>query len=95
MLSRLSQVPLLRAAAQPSRVQGRTHDGRDFRMLTVIDEFTRECLAIEVARRLRHDDVLACLTDLFTRYGPPDHLRSDNGSEFTAAAVREWLPRVG
>jgi transposase InsO family protein len=39
--------------------------------------------------------VLACLTDIFTRYGPPDHLRSDNGSEFTAAAVREWLPRVG
>ena len=76
-------------------VQGRTHDGRVFRMLTVIDEFTRECLAIEVARRIRHDDVLACLTDLFTRHGPPDYIRSDNGSEFTAIAVREWLPRVG
>ena len=76
-------------------VQGRTHDGRVFRMLTVIDEFTRECLAIEVARRLRHDDVLACLTELFTKHGPPGHIRSDNGSEFTATAVREWLPRVG
>lgn len=76
-------------------VQARTHDGRAFRMLTVIDEFTRECLAIEVARKLRHDDVLACLTDLFTRHGPPDHIRSDNGAEFTAIAVREWLPRVG
>ena len=76
-------------------VQGRTHDGRPFRMLTVIDEFTRECLAIPVARRLRSDDVLACLADLFAERGPPDHIRSDNGSEFTAQAVREWLPRLG
>ena len=76
-------------------VQDRTHDGRTIRMLTVIDEFTRECLAIEVARSLRHDDVLHVLADLFARHGPPDHIRSDNGSEFTAIAVREWLPRVG
>ena len=76
-------------------VQARTHDGKMFRMLTVIDEFTRECLAIEVARRLRHDDVLACLTELFARHGPPGHIRSDNGSEFTATAVRKWLSRVG
>jgi len=76
-------------------VQDRTHDGRTFRMLTVIDEFTRECLAINVARRLRHDDVLQVLADLFTQHGPPDHIRSDNGSEFTATAVRDWLPRVG
>jgi putative transposase len=76
-------------------VQDRTHDGRTFQMLTVIDEFTRECLAINVARRLRHDDVLQVLADLFTRHGPPDHIRSDNGSEFTATAVRDWLPRVG
>jgi len=76
-------------------VQARTHDGRAFRMLTVIDEFTRECLAIEVARRLRSDDVMHVLTDLFTRYGTPDHIRSDNGSEFTAKAMREWLPKVG
>ena len=76
-------------------VMDRTYDGKAFRMLTVIDEYTRECLAIHVARRLRHDDVLACLSDLFTRHGPPDHIRSDNGAEFTAIAVREWLPRVG
>ncbi len=76
-------------------VQDRTHDGRTIRMLTVIDEFTRECLAIEVARRLRHDDVLHVLAGLFARNGPPDHIRSDNGSEFTATAVRKWLPRLG
>ena len=64
-------------------------------MLTVIDEFTRECLAIEVARRIRSDDVLYLLADLFVRRGVPDHIRSDNGSEFTAKAVREWLGRVG
>jgi putative transposase len=75
-------------------VQARTHDGRAFRMLTVIDEYSRECLAIEVARRLRSDDVLQVLADLFVRYGAPDHIRSDNGSEFTAKAVRDWLRRV-
>lgn len=75
-------------------VQDRTHDGKAFRMLTVIDEFTRRCLAIPVARQLKSDDVLACLTELFTIHGPPDHIRSDNGSEFTANTVREWLGRV-
>ena len=76
-------------------VADRTHEGKAFRMLTVIDEFTRECLAIAVARNLKSDDVLACLTGLFTRHGPPEHIRSDNGSEFTATAVREWLSRIG
>ncbi len=76
-------------------VEDRTHNGRKFRMLTVIDEYTRECLAITVARHLRSDDVLHQLTELFVERGPPDHIRSDNGSEFTATAVREWLPRVG
>ena len=76
-------------------VQDRTHDGRAFRMLTVIDEFTRECLAVDVARRLSSEDVLERLSDLFVRRGVPEHLRSDNGSEFTARAVREWLGRVG
>lgn len=76
-------------------VQARTHDGRIFRMLTLIDEFSRECLAIEVARSLNHDDVLQVLADLFTKHGPPVYIRSDNGAEFTAIAVREWLPRVG
>jgi transposase InsO family protein len=74
-------------------VQARTRDGRAFRMLTVIDEFSRECLAIDVARRLTGDDVLERLSDLFVRQGVPEHLRSDNGPEFTAKAVREWLGR--
>ncbi len=76
-------------------VAARTRDGRAFRMLNVIDEYTRECLAIDVARRLTSDDVLERLSDLFVRRGLPDHIRSDNGPEFTAKAVREWLGRVG
>lgn len=76
-------------------VAARTHDGRPIRMLTVIDEFTRECLAIVVARGLKSDDVLQALADLFVERGPPDHIRSDNGSEFTAIAVRDWLGRIG
>ncbi len=75
-------------------VQDRTHDGKKFRIWTVIDEFTRRCLAIPAARGLKSDDVLACLTELFAIHGPPDHMRSDNGSEFTANAVREWRGRV-
>jgi len=69
----------------------RTHDGRAFRLLTIVDEFTRECLAIVVARTLTADDMLASLTDLFITRGCPGHLRSDNGPEFCAKVVREWL----
>jgi len=76
-------------------VAARTHDGRPFRMLTLVDEFTRECLAIDVARRLRSDDVLERLSWLFATRGVPEHLRSDNGPEFTATVVRDWLERVG
>lgn len=76
-------------------VADRTHDGKAFRMLTVIDEHSRECLAIHVQRKLRSDDVLAVLTELFQHHGPPDHIRSDNGAEFTAHAVRDWLGRIG
>lgn len=64
-------------------------------MLTVIDEYTRRCQAIVVARRLRSDDVLQCLAELFAEHGPPDHVRSDNGGEFTARVVRDWLDRIG
>jgi len=60
-------------------------------MLVVIDEFSRECLAILVARRVRSDDVLALLTELFVVHGPPDHIRSDNGPEFCVHAVRDGL----
>jgi len=73
----------------------RTHDGRAIKIMTVIDEYTRECLAILVDRRIRSDDVLDCLTDLFLGYGPPEHIRSDNGAEFTAKVVRKWLANLG
>jgi len=76
-------------------VADRTHDGRSLRILTVIDEYSRECLAIVVERRLGSDDVLECLAGLFVRHGVPEYLRSDNGSEFTAKAVRQWLSRIG
>jgi putative transposase len=75
-------------------VADRTHDGRPLRMLTVIDEYTRECLAVDVERRLRHDDVLYRLGRLFVERGVPEHIRSDNGAEFTALAVREWLKKL-
>ena len=75
-------------------VADRTSDGRAFRMLTIIDEYTRECLAIDVARRLTSEDVLERLSDLFIRRGVPGYLRSDNGPEFTAHRVREWLEHV-
>jgi transposase InsO family protein len=64
-------------------------------MLTVINEFTRRCVAIVVARRLRPDDVFQCLTDLFVAHGPPEHIRSDNGPEFVTRNVRSWLDRIG
>ena len=76
-------------------VMARTHDGRPLRFLTIIDEHTRECMAIDVERRMNHQHVLARLTDLFVMHGVPGHIRSDNGSEFIAKAVREWLGRVG
>ena len=76
-------------------VLARTQDGRAFRLLTVIDEYTRECLAIRVARRIHSEDVLELLAELFALRGTPEHLRSDNGPEFCARAVREWLGRVG
>jgi putative transposase len=76
-------------------VADRTHDGRAFRMMTVIDEFTRECLAIPVARKLKSEDVLATLAELMVQRGVPDYIRSDNGPEMTATAVREWLAKVG
>jgi putative transposase len=68
--------------------------GIGIRMLTVIDEFSRECLCIRVAYRLKADDVLEVLGDLFLTHGLPEYIRSDNGSEFTAHALREWLHKL-
>ena len=76
-------------------VEDSTHNGRKFRMLNVIDEFTRECLAIRIDRRLRSTDVIDVLSDLFIMRGVPGHVRSDNGPEFVAQAVRDWIAAVG
>ncbi len=73
----------------------RTHDGRGVRLLTVMDEYTRECLAIRTDRHIRSCDVIETLAELMMIRGVPDHIRSDNGPEFTARAVREWLGGVG
>ena len=76
-------------------VMDRTHDGKAFRMLVVIDEYTRECLDIRVDRSLKSNDVIEVLADLMVVRGVPEYIRSDNGAEFTAHAVREWLDNVG
>jgi len=75
-------------------VADRTRDGRPLKMLTIVDEYTRECLAIEVGRHMKSIDVLQVLSDLFVEHGTPEFLRSDNGPEFTAGLIREWLNRV-
>lgn len=76
-------------------VEERTSNGKKFRTLNIIDEFTRECLAIKVNRKLNSQDVIDELFKLFIYRGIPDHIRSDNGSEFTAKIVRKWLNRLG
>ena len=72
-------------------MSARTHDGRAFRILNIMDEYTRECLAITVERSITAQAVIHKLADLFITRGIPEHIRSDNGPEFTARAVRKWL----
>lgn len=72
----------------------RTWDGRSLKMLLVLDEFSRECLAIRVTRRLRSQDVLDQVGALFVKRGTPKYVRSDNGPEFTAKQLRKWLDRL-
>jgi transposase InsO family protein len=76
-------------------VSARTSDGRPLRMLTIIDEYSRECLAIQVERQIKSENVLFRLADLFIERGTPEYIRSDNGPEFTAKAIRGWLNRLG
>ena len=76
-------------------VMARTSDGRSFRILTLIDEYTRECLALLVSRRITCQDVIDQLFNLFVLKGIPEHIRSDNGTEFTAREIRKWLSRLG
>ena len=73
----------------------RTSSGRPFRILTILDEYTRECLAILVERHISSQDVIDRLFNLFIFRGVPEHIRSDNGPEFTAKVVRSWLNRLG
>jgi putative transposase len=76
-------------------VKSTTADGKAFRILTIIDEYTRECLALLLERNLTSNEVMEQLYELFLLRGVPEHIRSDNGSEFTAKAVRKWLADLG
>ena len=76
-------------------VKEHTENGRAFRVLNIIDEYTRECLGALVDRKIKSEDVLDQLFNLFVFRGVPEHIRSDNGPEFTAKAVRKWLNRMG
>ena len=73
----------------------RTRTGTPLKFLNIVDEYSRECLAIVVEKQLKSDDVIATLSGLFVKYGVPNYLRSDNGSEFTATPVRKWLDKLG
>jgi putative transposase len=76
-------------------VHDRTHDGRVFRTLNLIGEYTKDCLMIRVKKKLNSIDVIDLLTDRFILRGPPAYIRSDNGPEFVAEAVRDWIAAVG
>jgi len=73
----------------------RTSDGRAMKILNVIDEYSRECLAIHIGRQMKSTEILYKLSELFVTHGVPDYIRSDNGSEFTATEIRKWLIRLG
>ena len=75
-------------------LRDRTHGGRPIKIMTLIDEYSRQCLAPLVNRSIKSDDVLHCLSNLFLIYGIPENIRSGNGPEFTAKAVHNWLERV-
>lgn len=76
-------------------VEDRTHEGKKYRMLNVVDEYTHECIGIKIERRLNSAAVIDLLADLFIMRGVPEHVRSDNGPEFIAQAVRDWIAAVG
>jgi len=76
-------------------VETQTHDGRKLRLMTLIDEFTRECLAIKVARRINSFGVIETMADVMLERGVPGHIRSDNGAEMTAKVVRSWFATLG
>ncbi|NQX88101.1 MAG: transposase family protein, partial [Halioglobus sp.] len=73
----------------------RTVDGRPIKLMVVIDEYTRECLAVYVARRILAKDAIDVFADLMETHGTPEHIRSDNGPEMVANRLRSWLVRLG
>lgn len=76
-------------------MEAQTHDGRKLRLMTLIDEFTRECVAIRVVRRINSFGVPEAMADVTLTQGVPEHIRSDNGPEMTANVIRNWLTQVG
>lgn len=76
-------------------VMDRTHDGRPIRLLTLIDEYSRECLAVGVARKIKTAELIEHLADLFLLRGIPGYIRSDNGPEFVSRELRRWLNALG
>ena len=76
-------------------IHDRTTNGRPLKWLSIVDEYTRECLALEVGRSITAEKVIDVLVDLFRIRGVPKHIRSDNGPEFIAQAIRRWLPQAG
>lgn len=76
-------------------VSEQTHEGKKFRILNIIDEHSKECLASFVDRRIRSQDIILILADLFIQHGIPEHIRSDNGPEFIARKLRKWLKEIG
>ncbi len=76
-------------------VAAATHDGRRLKILTLLDEYTRECLALRVGRQLGSNEVIETLAEAMTTHGIPEHVRSDNGPEFIARELRNWLKAVG
>ena len=76
-------------------VEDKTYDGRKIRILNILDEYERECMACYVSGKISSVQVIECLSETFLRYGMPEYLRSDNGSEFIAKRVREFLSRLG
>lgn len=75
-------------------VSDQTHDGRKIKILNIIDEYTRECLVSHVARRIRSQDVILILADLFLQRGCPQFIRSDNGPEFIAKELVKWMKKL-
>jgi len=88
-------IHLMMELRNPNILTARTSDGRAFRILAILDEYTRECLAILAARQISSNDVIDQLFHLFVFRGIPAHIRSDNDPEFTAKAVRDWLTHLG